>query len=365
MRYAAILLSRQPLRPTGRTEWVRRSVAAMRWLQSEGLGLVSSVGLQTWELLTSLASDLRLPLVLVIPSVSEASFLGECDLALAEFNLDHELTRFVRARSSGTDTVSAGAAERDRAVVVHADLLLPICCRPGGTMEALLAEADVSGRDIDKRFILTEADRSMPLKYDLSAERLNLDLEQVREKYLIHWTRSVSQPWPDERKVVFYREVIRSDRWTRTAFDTLLRIAKMQRIIASGRHMPGKVATVSLSGLNPAEVIPLMRWRARYSEMSFEPYGVGIERLLAERLGVQQVRYHASGSTPDCSGDDRWLWQSNGQKSDWRAEQEFRHLGDFDLNLVPIESLVFFCRTSAEAEQLRAIHNGPIWPLFL
>ena len=53
---------------------VDHTVAAVRWLQERRLGVVSSVGMQTWELITAAASDLGLPIKLILQIHDELVF---------------------------------------------------------------------------------------------------------------------------------------------------------------------------------------------------------------------------------------------------------------------------------------------------
>ena len=363
MRYAAILLSRQSLRPTGLTPWVRQSVSAARWIKDTGLGLVSSLGMQTWELITALASDLKIPLRLVVSARSQEDFLHECDVAASEFNLDPFLTEFIPCPAVSACENST-LPSRDNLVFKMADVLVPISCRLSGNMASRLAEAERTGREIEKKFTTGYSDRSGVIKYDPTIMKLNPDLDGLQGRYLIHWTRSVSSPWPKERRITFYRDVTGSERWPRSAFDTLMRIAKARTILASGRHMPGNSPTVCLSSLAPRQVLPLMRWRARYGEMSFEPYGIGIDGAVAEKIGIREVRYHATSQHASVPAEDRWRTQSLGKITDWTAEKEHRHLGDLSLNGIPSEALALFCMTTSEAEQLRGEVSCPAWALF-
>jgi hypothetical protein len=143
--------------------------------------------------------------------------------------------------------------------------------------------------------------------------------------------------------------MLSSNTWPREALATLKRIIQSGKILASSRHMPGKVPTVSFSSLTPLEVIPLIRWRARYAEMSFEPYGIGIERTTALESGVRPVIYGANADTADC---ENWLCQSPGNITDWRNEKEYRCLGDFQLDALPSDKLTLFCRFAEEVEAL-------------
>ena len=80
-------------------------------------------------------------------------------------------------------------------------------------------------------------------------------------------------------------------------------------------------------------------WRARYREMSFEPYGIGIEYEHARLNKVEPVQYISPG-TKVPSDTPAWLGQSIGAVGDWRAEKEYRHRGDFDLRRIPHDKLI-------------------------
>jgi hypothetical protein len=361
--FGAILLSRQPLRPSGASAWVKQSLRAVRWLHDRQTGLVSSIGMQTWELLTTLASDLHMPLLLVIPACSRDDFWRECDQAMTDFNLKPDLTEFLPALAGSDPGRTDYLQERDRLVMEKADILLPLSLRLNGNMVNLLAEAESAVHKVDRQFEIGCPGRASALKYNLKGRLLNPALGEAVGKYLIHWTRATRGPWPGERKISLYRVVVQSTRWPRSAFDTLKRIASMRKIVASSRHMPDRTPTVSFSGLAPQEVVPLMRWRARYGEMSFEPYGIGIERCLAAELGIREVHYCDGRSGHRVPADDRWCWQSRGKITDWRAEQEYRHRGDLKLDGIPPESIALFCMTATEAEELRSQHHGPVWSI--
>jgi hypothetical protein len=361
--YAAIMLSRQPLRPTGRTPWVNQSIQAIAWLRENGMGLVSSVGLQTWELTTAMASELGVPLRLVIPSVSDEDFHRQCAEAVVDFELSAPLSEFVAVHEKSGHDSGDPDANRDALVVALADILVPVSCRPGGRMSALLEQAANQGKEIVKPFVTVEKQPNTPIKYTLDHEVLNPSLREIGNDYLIHWTRATNARWPGETKLSFYRHITSSGFWSHSGLFTLRRIIQMKKIIASPRHMPGNTPTVSFTGLTPLETVPLMRWRARYRQMSFEPYGLGIRRSRAQELGIEPVRYFDAKDDTAVPESERWLTQSNGMITDWRTEQEHRHRGDLDFSDVLTDDLAFFCHIPAEARQLKIDYGLPGWSL--
>lgn len=351
---AAILLSRQPMRPSGKCRWVRQSVKAVRWLKQNDYALCSSVGQQTWELLTAVASIEDVPLVLFLRNEDSSRFSNQCADVADQFDLNLEQTEFVRIDDTGNEpNTDEWMLRRDMAVVSRADLILPVSIRKEGHMNLISTGRGSDGKKIDTRFETIYEERSNRLAYGIDPDSVDDELRDLSGDYLVHWTRSSNTVWPDEKQIDYYRDIMKSKVYPRSAFDTLQRILTTGRIIASARHMPGRIAAVSFSGLTPMEVVPLMRWRARYRQMSFEPYGIGVKKEIAEKIGICPVRYFKSSVLTSANDQDRWLCQSVGTKGDWRAEKEYRHLGDLDLRSVNREDLIVFCRTKAEAALLQ------------
>ncbi len=150
---------------------------------------------------------------------------------------------------------------------------------------------------------------------------------------------SANSAWPIERLCDYYHDIINATEYPRSAFHTLINIIKSKRIAGSGRHMPANEPMVSFSSLPPVQAIDLMRWRSRYRQMSFEPYGVAIQESIAADFGVVPVRYYDGRLPSEVPVDDRWQWQSKGKLGDWQAEHEYRHRGDLLLDRIPREYL--------------------------
>ncbi len=345
---AAIFLSRQALRPDGRAAWVRKSVAAVEWLKRNDCTLLASCGMQTWELVLACASLTAAPRVVFLPASSPGEYRKQREMLIRQFALEESLTRFEPLIRPDCDHAEM-AHLRDEAIVGAANLLLPISLRSGGNMRHLLQGCDDR---IVGTFRTEYEGRDSPLAYKWGADQLNPDIAEAGEEYLIHWTRGSNSAWPDETLIDYYRAVINSDTYPRTAFATLTHIVEGGRIIASSGHMPANTPTISLSGLSPHEVIPLMKWRARYRHMSFEPYGIGIRKEYALAVGIRAVQYY-DRSAPRPAGLPVWLTQSKGEITDWRAEREYRHHGDIDLRAIPRAQLLAITLTAVEADELQ------------
>ena len=324
---AAILLSRQPLRPCGRTPWVRKSAEAVEWVGKRGFRLLTSTGMQTWEMLVYLAKTRDVPQTVFVPTSDADAFDRQKAAICRQFDLAPASAEFRMVESEEAKKNSAKHMRfRDESIVAAADVLLPVSVRPGGSMEkSIQKKRRGTGTEINEEFRVQYEKKRSRIAYELKAENLSSEIFEAGTRYIVHWTRASNGPWPAEKKGDFYAAVEKSDAYPRTACRTLENVLRMQNIVASSAHMPRNIPTVSFSGLAPAKILPLMKWRARYRIMSFEPYGIGVERNLAKRMGIEPVRYYEKGPIPRDIAP--WLSQSAGKKTDWKREEEYRHKG--------------------------------------
>lgn len=350
-KYSAVLNSRQNLWPTGKTEWIEQTRQAVLRAGENNYTLLTSIGMQTWETQVAFCSLNKISQKIIIPLREDESFDEACQKLTTAYDLENKLVEFV-ALASGNSHLDI-RQQRDEVIVKQADLLLPVSIRSSGNLIKLISEAEQRGQTIDNRFNCDYDQTSTGQSYTIDTKELNTDVLRTYRDYLIHWTRTSNRAWPDERAIDYYRDVFDSTVYPRSAFDTLVRIVKTGKIIASSRHMPGSIATVSFSALSPEEVVPLMRWRARYHQMTFEPYGIGVKQGAAEKAGFMPVYYYnKSGGVP--GRVPVWLTQSSGIKTDWRTEREYRSRGDFCLDKIPPDRFIIFTRYKQEAEKLSA-----------
>ena len=345
---AAILVSRQPLRPCRATPWVRSVIQAVHWIKRQHMSLLTAVGRPTWDLITSCGSINSLTMR-VLYEVSGSQSPGDAHSLQMQFGLAQQTVSLVPIAPDGAASEDEQNHLIDQSICTRADLLIPISVRPGGFMDRALRSAEEGGRPTIWNFFCGPPESPSKIAYNLKGLPINPELDEIAEKYITHWTRGTNQPWPDEQPIDFYRTVLASECYPRTAFDTLCHILDTRMIQASSNHMPDSTPTVSLSELSPCEVVPLMRWRARYAQMSFEPYGIGITKEFAQRYGILPVRYYDRADKALPATLPSWLTQSTGRISDWRAEREYRHLGSLDLGQVPSEALIAYCLTCQEA----------------
>jgi len=351
-RSATLLISRQGLYPTRNTPWIAGCLEALSSLASENVRVVSSFNVSTWNAVTALSSHLDLSLRLIVPCESSSDYFRKKSWAEEQFDLAGKDVVWDSLICQGMSAADCNR-RRDETVVGLGQLLLPISIRPKGIMDRLSHAAQNEGKSLDRRFAVPYQVRRTNIAYQISENQVSDEIKTLDDAYLIHWTRTCNSVWPGERLIDYYRDVINSERYPRRAINTLLRIVDMRRLIASIKNMPQNTPTVSFSALAPVEAAPLMRWRSRYRQMSFEPYGIGIRKSVAEDAGIRPVIYYDKGDNlPDNA--EPWLTQSTGSISDWTAEKEYRYRGDLTLSSFNDDDLVLFVRTADEA---RFVHE--------
>jgi hypothetical protein len=362
---AVILNSRQSLYPCGSDEWILSTARAVDDIARKNMILLTSVGSPAWEMGLYLAGKRKLPVILIVPRTVDTDAGQVMSYYRTEYRLDADRVRLIDiAIPPGRAGFDAFQNERDRRIVDLADVVYPVSIRPGGNLEKLLAASEVQGKAIDNSYeVPRPRDKTVHIS-SINLDTIDLGLDDVFRDYIIHWTRAVHQPWPGETHHDFYDAIVRSgDDYPRSALHTLMRILAEKRLRASPRHMRSGVTAVSFSSLSPSRAAALMRWRARYREMSFEPYGVAIKQSAAERIGIKKAVYGNKEMIVYLSADEKPYFQSLGTIGDWEKEREYRYLGDLDLNRFAGSDIRVITRLSSEIDKIKTVFDGEVFAL--
>jgi hypothetical protein len=345
MARTALLISQQSLYPHAGCKWVQAATDAVRWCRDYNHTVVTSVGVPTRNLVTALCAIENVSCELVLPITNQVT--------IDEILTDYGLSQVTKIIAIGNSSIEATKEETfhsiDSAILELADIVIPVSIRKGGQMQLSCETAERDGKTINRDFEIQHWATASPVGYKLDTELLSEEISKFSDPFLIHWTRTSNGPWPNERSVDFYREITSSQQYPRTAVDTLCRILATKTLCASSRHIAADEPVVSFSSLPPLDVIPLIRWRARYRQMSFEPYGVGIRKSVALTSGILPVKY---GEPTVSDSGDAWLTQSIGKRTDWRQECEYRHRGELLLNEIAAGDICIFTRTEAETREV-------------
>nr|MBN2276656.1 hypothetical protein [candidate division Zixibacteria bacterium] len=359
---AIILNSRQSSRPIGTDPWIQCTRQAANEAASRGYTLLNSVGMNSWEIGLSLSLELRLPIRLIVPLDKSREPEEIKKYYIEQFDLSRSNIEwlFLESKSRG-DHRQLFPQERDRIIINEADIIYPVSIRPGGNLEELINKASGTGKKIVTRFQVPYADKHHPCNSGPNLKQLDPTIDTKLPGFLIHWTRGVTGPWPGERYIDYYRAITGSNHhYPRNALETLLRILREQRLRASSRHQRAGIEAVSFSSLPPTAAAGLMKWRARYSEMTFEPYGLAFDGNFAGTIGIRKVFYGSSEMCRYLDNNDKPYYQNIGTIGNWMPEKEYRHIGDIDLTCLPRDRMAFIVRKKEEIASVKSLFNGPV-----
>ena len=346
---AIVLNSSQSKTPCGNDAWIMATSRAVENLISSGYALVTSLGLNTWELTAHLAAEFAGRQIIVLPEVDNGRGQKIFEEIIEQFGLDGNRTAVVfPAEAKKSNKPKANWEIRDRAAIDISDLLVPVSIRPGGKLEMLIGKASAtkmieSSYRVDHR----KTDVSPPryLKDEIGFEPADWD-------FLTHWTRTCHGPWPGQSNRSFYRNLVKSNsEYPNNAFSTLINLASENIIRASSKKMRKGEYAVGFTESDPAKTIGNLRWLSKRTNWNFEPYGIAIRKQVAIELGLRPVIYGDSDDYLGLKADDEPYFQSKGRKNvDWSEEKEWRHIGDIDLSKIPGEDIRFLTWRKYEAD---------------
>ncbi|MFH0821314.1 MAG: hypothetical protein V2B18_01075 [Pseudomonadota bacterium] len=238
---------------------------------------------------------------------------------------------------------------------------------PGG---ALLERSDNHG--IIEEFKLTadclvtaQSAADSPQARDIAPDRtggtrgespLVLDAVLSDGRWLFHYTRAGSGPWPGQSRGDYCSALIEGREGAgHTAFDTLVRILTERKLRAGSDFIRGGNRTVSFTEIGPDRFSALRRWRKGLAGWAVEPYGLALKRARLAKLGAQPVVYGREEDYLKLDAGQRYLFQiRTGKAADWTTEKEWRHEGDLSFDLLPGKDVRVIVPTTAEARLIKA-----------
>lgn len=357
-RLAAVVNSRQRRLPKSEDPWLRETVRAVETAINQGISIVSSVGMITWEWVVWHTKRLGGNQVIVLPRGKVSSMTDRVEEIVREFDLDVRHTVFLMPFHAKDKRIRKEVyPERDRWVMALAERIFPVSMRESGVMSKLLADPDVIGQ-VDNSYQIPY------IRYRDDREGTKQLLVDVDGKinvgdwdYLTHWTRSCHGAWTGERICDFYQDLYTADNgYPRDGLQTLKRILQEGKIRGSDELVRGSEAMVSLTETTPEKLLDIIRWRPGFIRWNFEPYGISIKRQALESMGARSVRYGSEAQFRQLSETDGAYFQLvSPEGKDWGVEKEWRVLGDIDLGVLDTKDVIVWVLKEAEIKETREI----------
>ncbi|UCC78561.1 MAG: hypothetical protein JSW64_09785, partial [Candidatus Zixiibacteriota bacterium] len=255
-KLAAILNSSQSKTPCGNDSWVKGSISAVKYLIELGYTIVTSLHLNTWELVAYLVSEHGGSQVIVSPVTGGDLGYNIYYKTVDQFKFDRDKTAMVFVKpETGFKKPKSTWFKRDLAIAQIADLLVPVSIRPRGKLQKLLSETE---KDIDSKFTVDYAAPLVkPPKYDFD----KAVLPEGEWDYVTHWTRTHHGPWPGESKHDYYRRLVNSgSEYPNNALNSLKNMIQKEKIFASSKRIRKSIRCIGFSDLEPESMLKWMRW---------------------------------------------------------------------------------------------------------
>lgn len=181
-------------------------------------------------------------------------------------------------------------------------------------------------------------------------------------QYLVHCTRGRRGPLPGQSEAQYRDEVLLGGEGGRpaTAVETLQKILADGWLLGAARVTRRDQPVVCWSEVPLPQILARRTFRAHLGRWDYEPFGLAVRKSAAARLGIVPVVYGTAEQRERLPPADRWRFQAQGKRVDWRSEKEWRGRGSFDLHrLQPDEGLVFV-PDSAAAASTAVLSRWPI-----
>ncbi len=392
LKAAAVLNSRKPRRIAPDEPWVRVTRILFHEACRDHCAVVSSYGTVAYAVVSRLARVSSVPLIMVCDEALPFMQSGERMQAFVDRHHDlfHPRTTLVVSPfpPGGMPSSAARNRERDKLVIALSLTVYVAAVRGGGNMEALVIQASRTGTRI-RVFVPGKADSMTAGNLNILGSNAGRNIEPIwlpdesasppREianpvekgrvprrvlklrnwpgsgLWLVHYTRSLSGPWPGQTLGQYCQCLIDGHATCgHTGFDTLTRILDEGLIRGSARLIRGNVPVVSFTECLPGELEQLVKWRSGLIRWSFEPYGIAIDKATLIKLGAEAVIYGGEQLFRTLPKDKRYLFQIlKDSGPDWSVEREWRLPKDLALESVPLDCVTVIVATLEQAWLIR------------
>ncbi|MCX6639978.1 MAG: hypothetical protein NTW14_05790 [bacterium] len=363
LRKVCLLNSRQSPQLTSRRSWIDGTLTALRHLDPNKTAIISSVGTTPWDFLSWAAAKSGLPVILIFPAGSAQNFNISRTKAIVDLGLDADKTLALKPLRLGPKSVAESSLARDRWVLALSDLIYPISVRPKGNLVHYLEHPNLSESCISNVFATAYED-APNIKRLARFHRVALPEWFEAEDYHYHWTRSCVGPWPDETHAEYFDRLTKANFLDEGGLSTLRRILEEGVIRSSGRMIRGKYPVVPFTERSPLDLPELLKWRAGLRHWTFEPYGIGIRKAAALKIGARPVIYAGISDFERMSDAEKPFFQlASSGKIDWRMEKEWRICADVILSDLSAQDAVVLVYNQDAARRVQSASQYEVIPL--
>lgn len=181
-------------------------------------------------------------------------------------------------------------------------------------------------------------------------------------EYLVHCTRGRRGPLPGQTEAQYRDEVLLGGEGARpaTAVEMLQKILADGWLLGAARVTRRDQPVVCWSEVPLPQILSRRTFRAHLGRWDYEPFGLAVRKSAAARLGILPVVYGPAEQREGLPPTERWRFQAQGKRVDWRSEKEWRGRGSFDLSRLQADEALVFVEDSAAAASTAAVSRWPI-----
>ena len=341
----SILNSRQGIAPCLTDSWIQNTIQAINFIKSHKYTLLSSVGMPTWEIATSLGALNKIPMILYLPIKNKTSIIKTIEQVKYQFELNYPDIEYIPVYKDTNDKNIR--IDRDLEIVSNSDFVIPVSIRTKGNLDNFLQA--ISSTKIIDLFSCSYKNRDKLFSYSIDSKNVNPKIAELQNRYFFHWTKSTYSKRENEKSLDYYKKILTSQNYPYTAYNNLQNIVSQKIIFASSKDIPARTKVVSFTDSPPELMFSLFKWRSRHHQMSFEPYGIAFEKKLLENK-IIQVQYYSEKSELN-PRTPLWQTHSRGKKTDWSVEREYRYKSDFNFSDIDLHKILCITRYNKEADE--------------
>lgn len=356
---ATVFNSRQSKYPRGCDNWITATGKAVVAAGEKQMTILTSLGMNTWEILLTYASKLNTNVIILMPG-QDTLRTEQLNEIRERFQLSERQTGFMFPCDSDGKSRRELMQYRDRRIAELSDVIYPVAVRNQGMMESLLGEYR------EKVAPAYSIPYGMPSRLRPRYDEKKFNNRIIHNNMIVHFTRSNSEPWPGESEYQYYSGIINSgEEYYHSAGNSLLHILRDKKISASCRNIRGGFRVVGFAGINEENAASLFRYRSRLVNPYFEPFGICLSEKDALRFGIKPVVYGPPRVYSRLSNDTRPFYQNCGSFGEqWRLENEWRHRGDFDFSHIPSNIIKIVVPKEADIKSIQENTDSEVIALF-
>lgn len=180
-------------------------------------------------------------------------------------------------------------------------------------------------------------------------------------EFVAHFTRGVDRPWRDQSLDTALDPYLMGRPPDRGPLNVLSQILEQNTLAATNRLTRDATRVVCFTNIPLRKFRRTRVFRPHIARWDFEPFGIAVRRTAFQAAGGRPVLYGDEGFWKRLDPGDRPFFQiARGRKVQWQREEEWRIVGDLNLQAFAQGQVVAFVPSREDALRLAPLCHWPI-----